>query len=65
VGDLINQAPHYTNDKRPGAWAAKAQERTDTLLGFARGADPDFTGNAPTPDTVMRINPRFLRRADR
>ena len=59
VRELIDQAPHYTDYQRSGAWAAKAQQRTETLLGFAGGADPDFTRDAPKPDTVMRITPRF------
>ena len=59
VRELIDQAPHYADYKRSAAWAAKARKRTETLLGFAGGADPDFTRDAPKPDTVMRITPRF------
>jgi predicted acylesterase/phospholipase RssA len=50
------EVPHY---KREGAWPKEAEARTSTLLTFGAATVPDFSKEAPHPDPVLRITPRF------
>ena len=58
-GDLLDRAPTFAHDKHTKTWAATARARTETLLKFAGSTDPDFNADAPRPDTVLRITPKF------
>jgi predicted acylesterase/phospholipase RssA len=57
--DLIYSAPNFALYQRSPDWSHKALARTESLLGFAVIPEPDFAADAPQPDPVLRITPRF------
>jgi len=59
VADLLDRASTFAHQKHSKAWAVKARGRTETLLEFADSTDPDFAADAPRPQTVLRITPKF------
>jgi hypothetical protein len=59
VRDLIDHGPDFALYAHTGEWSTKARARTETLLGFALAPDPDFTVDAPDPQPILRLTPRF------
>jgi predicted acylesterase/phospholipase RssA len=57
--ELLTRAAEMPHYKRPGAWPAQAAARTSSLLAFGAETVPDFSEEAPRPDPVLRITPRF------
>jgi predicted acylesterase/phospholipase RssA len=59
VRDLIDHAPGSGHYRRSTDWARMARSRTETLLTFVDTREPDFANDAPKPEAVLRITPRF------
>jgi hypothetical protein len=59
VRDLIDRASEFEYFQRTHEWSTKARDRTEALLRFAIVPEPDFGADAPDPEPVLRITPRF------
>jgi hypothetical protein len=59
IADLLDRAPDFAHEKHTKTWAGKARLRTEKLLDFADSAEPDFAADAPRPESVLRITPKF------
>jgi hypothetical protein len=57
--DVLDKSSDFTHYSRTKDWSIKARGRTETLLGFAVSPEPDFAVDAPKPEPVLRISPRF------
>ena len=57
--DILDRAPTFAQFSRTREWSTKARGRTETLLGFTISPEPDFAADAPNPEPVLRITPRF------